>query len=157
MQISIKNATFADLNKINEILRLSKAYWGYDEQFLDKFMNKLGVTHEYMKKHTIKLCYVDNQLVGFFNFGINYENLFELDNFFLHPDYIGQGLGRKLWDACCKVAAEKGHDEFIIWSDPNAENFYLNMGCVKIGVRQSPMMPDRYPSILKFKLNKKLS
>ena len=26
------------------------------------------------------------------------------------------------------------------------------MGCKKIGVRKSPMMPDRYPPILKFKI-----
>ena len=50
------------------------------------------------------------------------------------------------------MAIEQGKYEFIIWSDPNAENFYLRMGYEKIGVRQSPMMPDRYPPILKFKL-----
>ena len=152
MKIILKDAVFSDLNEINILLRLSKAYWGYDEGFLDRFMKKLGITHSYMEKHNIKLFYIDECLAGFFNFSINNDNLFELDNFFLQPNYIGKGAGRKLWDACCQVAVEQGKDGFIIWSDPNAENFYLKMGCEKIGVRQSPMMPDRYPPILKFKL-----
>jgi len=152
MEIEFKDATFNDLNNINDLLRLSKAYWGYDAAFLDLFMEKLGITDTYMQQHAIKLLYVDNQLAGFFNFGINNENLFELDNFFLYPSCIGQGLGRKLWEACCRVAMEQGKDEFIIWSDPNAENFYLKMGCEKIGVRQSPIIPDRYAPILKYKV-----
>ncbi|HVE45045.1 MAG TPA: GNAT family N-acetyltransferase [Gammaproteobacteria bacterium] len=73
--------------------------------------------------------------------------------FLLHPDYIGKGVGRMLWHACCQETKLQGRNEFIIWSDPHAENFYLKMGCEKIGVRQSPMMPDRYPPILKFNLS----
>ena len=57
-----------------------------------------------------------------------------------------------MWDACCQEAKKQGENEFIIWSDPNAENFYLKMGCQKIGVRESPMMPNRYPPILKYKI-----
>jgi streptomycin 6-kinase len=152
MNIRIKDASIDDLNQINHVLRSSKSYWGYDQNFLDLFMEKLGMTEEYLKKHTIKLFYVNNQLAGFYNFLINDEGLFELDTFFLHPNSIGKGLGRKLWHMCCKTAKEQNKDEFIIWSDPHAENFYLKMGCEKIGVRQSPMMPDRYPPILRFKL-----
>lgn len=47
---------------------------------------------------------------------------------------------------------ELGKHEFIIWVDPHAENFYLKMGCKKIGVKKSSMMPNRYPSILQFKI-----
>jgi len=152
MEISIKNAKLDDLEKINEILRSSKSYWGYDTEFIDSFMKKLGVTIFYMQSHTIKLFYVHDDLAGFYSFGMNDENQFELDNFFLHPNYIGQGIGFKLWDACCQTAKEIGQDEFIIWSDPNAEGFYLKMGCEKIGVRSSPMMPGRYPPVLKYKI-----
>lgn len=152
MHIIVKDATFENLKQINELLRLSKAYWGYDSEFLDRFMKKLGITQAYMEQHAIKLFYADNRLAGFFNFTFNHEGLFELDNFFLHPDYIGKGIGRKLWQACCNDAKKQRKNEFIIWSDPNAENFYLKMGCEKIGVRQSPMMPDRYPPILRYKI-----
>lgn len=152
MKITIRDAKVDVLNQINHLLRLSKSYWGYDKNFIDHFMNKLGITHTYMEQHIIKMFYVDGTLAGFFNFGFNDEGLFELDNFFLHPNFIGKGIGQKLWDACCQEAKKQGENEFIIWSDPNAENFYLKMGCQKIGVRESPMMPNRYPPILKYKI-----
>ena len=152
MDISIRNAVPENLEPINQLLRLSKAHWGHDKEFLDRFMQKLGITKSFMDKHTIKLFYVDNDLAGFFNFSIKDDGSFELDNFFLHPDYIGKGIGRELWAACCKEARNQGKDEFIIWSDPNAEGFYRKMGCEKIGVRQSPVAPNRYPPVLRFKL-----
>ncbi|MBX3710172.1 MAG: GNAT family N-acetyltransferase [Gammaproteobacteria bacterium] len=152
MQISIKDATLNDLNEVNSILRISKSYWAYNKEFIDIFMENFGITPEYLENHIIKLFYIDGRLAGFYNFEINADNLFELANFFLHPDFIGKGIGKVLWDSCCQTAIEKGKYEFILWSDPNAESFYLKMGCEKIGVRQSPMMPDRYPTILKFKI-----
>lgn len=60
---------------------------------------------------------------GEINFGFNADGLFELDNFFLHPNFIGKGIGRMLWHACCQEAKNQGKKEFIIWSDPNAEKF----------------------------------
>lgn len=154
MQISIKKATLNDLNEINSLLRISKSYWGYNKDFIDRFMQRFGVTMEYLENNIIKLFYIDARLAGFYNFETNIENLFELANFFLHPDFIGKGIGKTLWDACCQTAIEQGQAEFILWCDPNAEHFYLKMGCEKIGIRQSPMMPDRYPAILKFKIQK---
>ena len=154
MKISIKDATLNDLNKVNELLRLSKSYWKYNKEFIDTFMEKFGITSDYLENHHIKLFYIDDRLAGFYNFEMNNENVFELANFFLHPDFIGQGIGKKLWNACCQTAIEQGKNEFILWGDPNAEAFYLKMGCEKIGVRQSPMMLGRYPAILKFKIKK---
>lgn len=134
----ITNATENDIEAINQLLRISKAHWGYDEEFLDRFMENFSINVERLKKTTTRLFYVDDKLAGLFGFIINEDDLLELDNFFLHPDYLGKGFGYKLWHACCDTAKELGKNEFIIWSDPNAENFYLKMGCEKIGVRKSP-------------------
>jgi|688.fasta_scaffold225576_1 streptomycin 6-kinase len=146
-----RDACLHDLQEINHLLRISKAYWGYDEKFLDSFMEKLGITEDYMKKNNIQLFFLDNKLVAFYNFVSNPLEL-ELDNLFIHPNYIGKGFGRKLWEKCCEAAKLMGYYEFTIWSEPNAEDFYLKMGCIKVGVRQSPLMPNRYPPILKYKI-----
>ncbi len=45
-------------------------------------------------------------------------------------------------------------NEFIIWSEPHAEDFYLKKGCAKIGTRPSVVVPNRYPSVLKYKITK---
>jgi streptomycin 6-kinase len=152
MRIEIKKAELNDLDTINHLLRLSKAYWGYDEEFVNKFMGIFSMTAERLQKTTTLLFYVDGEIAGFYGFIINENKTLELDNFFLHTNYIGKGLGRKLWAACCNTAKELGENEFVIWSDPNAENFYIKMGCEKIGMKKSPIMPNRYTPILKYKM-----
>ena len=152
MKIAVREATVHELPDINQLLRLSKGHWGYDEAFLDRFIAKLGITLSYMEQHAIQLVYLDGELAGFYNFLTGSEEAFELDNFFLHPDYIGRGMGRKLWEVCCADAIKQGKDEFILMIDPHAENFYLKMGCERIGARPSPMHPGRDSPVLKFKL-----
>lgn len=148
----MRNAKPDDLDAINHLLRLSKSHWGYSDAFINEFMAKFSVTIEHLQKSTTILFYVDGKIAGFYGFCIDENGVLELDNFFLHPDHIGKGLGQQLWDACCNTARELKKTEFIIWSDPHAEKFYIKMGCEKIGVRESPMMPNRYPSILKYKI-----
>lgn len=152
MKITTKSATLDQMDEINHLLRTSKAYWGYDDKFLDLFIQKIGITKAHLEdEHLNRVVYVDGKMAGFFNF-VYKNNCFELDNFFLYPEYIGKGLGRAMWKECCQLAKDQGEKEFVIWSDPDAESFYLKMGCEKIGVRQSPVAPDRYPPLLKFKL-----
>ncbi len=45
-----------------------------------------------------------------------------------------------------------GVSRFTLWSDPGAEPFYKKMGCIKIGVKKSPMMQDRYPVIFEYEI-----
>lgn len=154
MSTSIKIATLNDLTAINYLMRISKAYWGYDDIFLDLFMEHISVTIDYLEKNSIKLLYENNTLIGFYSFSPNADKEIELDYFFLHPDYIGKGFGKKLWIACCETAKDMKLQEFIVWSDPYAEGFYLKMGCEKIGIRESFVMPNRFPPLLKFNLAK---
>jgi streptomycin 6-kinase len=152
MKYVLKQAAIEHIDNINTLLRLSKRHWGYDDDFLDRFMQGFNIKVPYLQQHDIKLVYLDNTLIGFFNFIINKDSALELDNFFLHPDYIGKGHGRQMWNLCCQYAEQLGFKDFIIWSDPNAEPFYKKMGCEKIGERPSPTMPNRFPPILQFKL-----
>lgn len=115
LEIEIKNANVQNLTAINALLHASKAYWGYDKNFMDLFMEKLGISRLYLLKNQIKLFYVNAELAGFYSFSINTDGILELDNFFLHPDYIGSGLGKELWTACCQTAKKYNKKEFIIW------------------------------------------
>lgn len=152
MNLLIQNAHISDIDAINHLMLMSKAFWGYDDKFLDRFMDIIGIKENYLRNNTIKLVYLNNQFIGFYNFIIHKDGSFELDNFFLHSDFIGKGFGRKMWEHCCNDARQLGINEFIVWSDPHAENFYIKMGCQKIGERKSPMMPNRYPPVLKYQI-----
>lgn len=153
-RIAVRKATNPDIASINEIMQLSKAHWGYDEAFMDAFMQKFSINENYLANQNVHIIFKDKDIIGFFSFIFHDNDSLELDHFFLHPNYIGKGLGKRLWKECCIVASGLGAKEFILWSDPQAEGFYAKMGCKKIGVKKSPFMPNRYPSIMRYELPK---
>jgi streptomycin 6-kinase len=125
---------------------------------MEKFMQLFQMTADYLEKNTVKIfCASDNKPcdkpIGFYSFSLGKEA--ELDNFFIDPDYIGQGFGKKMWSVLIEDFKAQAVHKFSLWSDPGAELFYLKMGCIKIGVRQSPMMPNRYPVIFEYEITRK--
>ena len=151
--MQIRVALNSDLEFLNEIIKASKSYWGYDVDFMKKFMEKFALTSDYIGQKNTYVASLETNNVGLYSFSRNKDNQLELDNFFLHPDYIGQGVGKIMWDHCVKSAKSYKDRFFLLWSDPHAEGFYFKMGCEKIGERKSPMMPNRYPAIFKCNLD----
>jgi len=147
-----EKATIQDLGDINAIMYSSKGYWGYTQSFMDEFMDRFCVTEKCIKELKIYCVYIDDGMKGFYGFKKNEDNQDELDLFFLDPSCIGKGLGRQLWNLCLDTAKGLKIKEFIICVDPNAEEFYLKMGCSKIGTKLSPMLLDRYTPILRYTL-----
>lgn len=147
-----QQSTIQDLAKINEIMRSSKAHWGYNQSFMDEFMDRFCVTENCIKELKIYCVYIDDEMRGFYGFKKNEDGQDELDLLFLEPSYIGKGLGWQLWKLCLDTAIELKIREFIIFADPNAEEYYLKMGCVRTGTTPSPMSLDRYIPILRYRL-----
>jgi len=152
MTISNKKAAKNQLDQINQLLRQSKSHWGYDEKFLDQYIKIMGINEAYLEKNTANSIYLHDELIGFYSFTSQEDGSLELDKFFLHPSYIGQGYGRHLWQACCETAKALGKNEFTIWADFNAEAFYIKLGCIRIGSRESPIRPGVCPPVLKYKI-----
>ena len=153
-KIATRKATIDDLDTINEIFRLSKSSWGYSDEFMDRCMADYAITIEHITESAIYLLCVNDYVTGFYNFALGEDgHPIELDYFFLHPNYFGKGLGRKLWESCLAVAKSLNLSEFILNSDPNAEGFYLGMGCEKIGEKESPIITGRKLPVLIYRLS----
>jgi streptomycin 6-kinase len=152
MTFTNKKATLNQLDNINQLIRASKSHWGYDEKFLNQYMEITSITQDYLEKNTANMLYLNQEFIAFYSFTLDADEILTLDKFFLDPHHMGKGYGRKLWQACCDTAKYLGKTEFIIWSDLNTETFYLKLGCKKIGVKQSPIRPGIYPPILRYKL-----
>jgi GNAT superfamily N-acetyltransferase len=153
MTFTIKHAEAKDLAAINALLMASKASWGYDKIFMEAYMRNYSVTLDYLNARKLQTVYLGLDLMAFFSFFIHEDQTLELERMYLDPKHIGQGYGRKIWQACCDYAKMLDKKEFIVWSDPNAQDFYRKMGCVQIGVRASPLMPDRSPPVFKYTLS----
>ena len=153
MGTKIVPASVADLQEINELFYKSKAFWGYDENYMNKFMSHFGLTEDYLMTNAVYLNRQDKKLLGFYSFVIDGKEL-KLDCFFINPDYIRQGIGTRLWAHCCHTVKETyKRNRFILFSDPHAEKFYMKMGCKKIGTHESSIGGNKYIPILEYCLS----
>lgn len=152
----IKTAKKEDLESLNNLIADSKGYWGYSQDFIKKFMTKFAITSNYIDQGRTFIATQEKINIGLYSFSFDDDNNLQLDNFFINHKFIGQGKGRILWQESIKTANSYQKKEFILWSDPNAEGFYLKMGCTKIGHRKSPLMPNRYPAIMKYVIPKSI-
>lgn len=77
------------------------------------------------------------------------ENTVELDALFVEPAYIGKGVGGQLFTHAVAQARRSKYSALSLLSDPFAEAFYFNMGCIKTGEQPSLGVPGRLlPSMI---------
>lgn len=114
----------------------SKAHWGYRAEFLEIVRPMLTFTEADVAGAHVYVLERQHESVGMYRFS-GEPPLGELDDLWLDPAVIGQGLGRRLFEHAMRNAAKLGFDSLLIESDPNAEGFYLTMGGTRIGERRS--------------------
>lgn len=61
---------------------------------------------------------------------------FWLENLWILPEYMGQGIGKQLFQHALERSRAQGVYNLKIESDPNAQAFYEKMGAVKTGEHQ---------------------
>jgi predicted N-acetyltransferase YhbS len=64
-----------------------------------------------------------------------------LDNLWVTPDLIGNGIGRRVCEHVFRLAREQGWTQLWVLPDPPAEGFYLKTGFFDTGERVSSRMP----------------
>lgn len=149
MKITTRRGRKNDLDVLNKLLAKSKKHWGYDPVFMRVFMENLRLSEDVFGNSTLVLFFVAEELAGFYSFSLGEEDVLELEHFYLHPEFIGKGWGRKLWGFCLKTAQKMGRKEFLIWSDPNANGFYEKMGCDFVRFEKSDMGEGRYQAVFR--------
>tara|TARA_B100001248_G_scaffold262737_1_gene262029 strand:+ start:31111 stop:31581 length:471 start_codon:yes stop_codon:yes gene_type:complete len=146
---TLRAASDSDVAVLNALMRASKGHWEYDVDFLDSFMERYTLTPAYTQKALVVLMEEAGTVCGFYGFGLE-DDAPTLDYFFIHPSFIGNGLGRLLWQDCVAKAKIKGWESFTFISDPDAEPFYERMGAQKIGDWKSSLAEDRYCPIMEY-------
>jgi len=149
--MKIRPARPEEAAALSELCFRSKAYWGYDDAFMDACREELMVNPSEIERRRVTVAELNGTIVG----------LYALDDdpptgdvglFFVSPEAIGTGVGRVLWDAMIARAREFGFKSLSIDADPNAEGFYLRMGAVRVGEAPSGSIPGRVLPHLGFRL-----
>jgi GNAT superfamily N-acetyltransferase len=135
----------------------SKAYWGYTDEFIAACREELTYTKEQIEApQNFGYIYLSNELpIAFYVLEQTDVDVAELDALFVEPEYIGKGIGKKLIEHAKEQAEKLGIATIVIQGDPNAEPFYVAIGALPCGTRESGSIPGRQLPLFMIKLQVK--
>lgn len=154
--MTIKNVTIRKANKsesklLSKIALISKAHWPYPKDYLDKCVEALHISEEYIEQWPVYIADVENTPVGFYTLKIITDEP-RLDNLWILPEFISKGIGSQLFKHATLEAAKLGWTIFRLAADPYATGFYEKLGAHQIGTVQSRIKPDLFLPHMEFQI-----
>lgn len=146
---TLRTAAAADAPILSDLALRSKAYWLYDDQFLEACRDELTVHTVDIERYRVGVLDYEDHPLGFFGLAGDPPSG-ELWWLFIEPIVIGSGGGRVLWDHMAATARSLGMTTVRIEADPNAEDFYLHMGARRISSVPSESILFRMLPLLTF-------
>lgn len=140
-----------EFDKISALCCRSKAFWGYDEAFIDICRDVLCVDPQLAASGLVIVAELNQEIVGVAQVSITGDAA-ELDVLFVEPHVIRGGIGCTLFDWAVTRARECGAADMLILSDPNARGFYENMGASFVKMAPSDVIAGRKIPLLSYPL-----
>ncbi len=133
MAVTIRPAAPPEADLLTALILRSKAYWGYDAEFMQRAAPELVLTaRELRRMDTLVAQDPGGAVVGVA--AVDHEAVPPLlELLFVTPEAIGAGIGTALLHAALRRAAARGLRELTIVSDPNAAPFYCAHGAITVG------------------------
>ena len=148
----IQAANPAEAAELSALAMRSKAHWGYDQAFMRHVRDELTYQPAQLLTNPTFVARNGAQLLGFYQLIRLADERCELEALFVDPAAMGQGVGQSLFRHMTQFCAAHGVIEVVIQSDPFAEGFYLQAGCVRVGSQPSASIPGRELPLLSYRL-----
>ena len=137
-----RHATKNDASDLSNLAYASEKHLGYDAEYMNVFADLYNVTAEYISRNPVDVMEYEGKTIGFW--GLREENRkWELDFFYITPEYIGKGYGRHLWNHLTDECKKRSIHEFQLVTSPQSVLFYQKMGAVVVGQVESMITPGR--------------
>ena len=125
-----------DSQTLKEIAILSKGYWGYSQELMAKWAQGPIITPQSIAVAVVYKGVLESSIVGWYRLWDG-SKIALLDDLWILPDFIRQGIGRSLFEHAAAQARSAGSFSIELDSDPHAQAFYERMGCYKVGEKLS--------------------
>lgn len=130
--ITLEPARAADLEACNLLIARSKAVWSWPPGYLEASLPLLRIEEGYLDRSLALTIRADGRLAGFAAFIIEPGQAL-LDHFWIEPDRIGLGIGRRAFQQMIQPFLARGIPTVLVYPDPPAEPFYEKLGFVAVG------------------------
>ena len=139
-------AKLEDLPILNRISVQSKKFWGYPEEWIERWLDDLMISDDQFKNQQILVAEKEDHIIGFCSI-VKFVDHYEILHLWVLPEFIGRGYGKALLQrTLANFVAEDL--PIIVESDPNAEAFYNSQGFVTFDQIES-YPPGRFLPVMK--------
>ncbi|WP_272151369.1 GNAT family N-acetyltransferase [Tenacibaculum aiptasiae] len=147
----IEKANIKDAELLTSIALTSKAYWGYNEELINSWKDDLTVSPKMIEEMMVYKFISSQKTIGFYILNQPQNNTIELEFLFVHPDAIGQKIGKQLLSHAIEKANSLNIQTMTLLADPNAQPFYESQGFISTEKKESSI-PNRFLPIMKLDL-----
>ena len=145
MNLQIRRALPEEANVLSQIAFSAKAHWGYPRRWMEIWKPQLTFSPEYFEENEGWVAETNGIPVAFYTLQEKAGNAW-IENLWVSPDFIGQGIGKGLFLHAVELARQHGYKTLQLEADPNAVGFYEKIGMHQIGERHSDV--ENEPRIL---------
>jgi ribosomal protein S18 acetylase RimI-like enzyme len=135
MHLQIHRVRPEQAETLTQIAQAAKAYWGYPERWMELWKPQLTFSSDYFEEDESWVAEMNQGPIGFYTL-LEREGNAWLENLWVSPDIIGQGVGKRLFLHALELSRQRGFVTLRLEADPNATGFYEKMGMKKIGERK---------------------
>jgi GNAT superfamily N-acetyltransferase len=135
IRLCVVAAREESLAHINVLIARSKSYWDWSAEYLEKALPMHKLDAAYLRSnYCFEILNVAAELAAFASIAVASKRN-TLDNLWVRPDLIGQGIGRQTCEHIFEFARTRGWTELWVLPDPPSEQFYKRMGFSDTGER----------------------
>jgi len=124
-----------DAATLSAIAFTAKAHWGYPEEWMESWRPQFEFSPGYFIEYESWVAVLDDTPIAFYTLQERDRDSW-LENLWVLPEYMGRGLGRKLFLHAVARSRKKGFSSLRLKADPNAKGFYEKMGMHQAGVNR---------------------
>jgi len=150
----VRAARPGDASELSALALVSKAHWGYDQNFLNACRDELTYSGDQIESSQFEfyVLEVESTIIAFYALEFDSTPVAELEAMFIDPEFIGAGLGRVLFSHAISCCQGRSIDRLIIQADEFAAGFYKTMGAVQCGSRESGSIIGRHLPLFEFEI-----
>ena len=134
--LAIRRSKPSEATALTELAHNAKRYWDYPAHYVGLWANDLTFDPDFITNNLVYTAVYEGTIVGVYAI-VGEGPVRQLEHFWVHPQNIGQGIGRQMFYHAVTNVRRIGARALEIVSDPNAEGFYLRMGAKRAGEEHS--------------------
>jgi GNAT superfamily N-acetyltransferase len=124
---SLRRARPDEGERLREIAGAAKGYWGYDPDRVRQWAATLDLSAAGLRQKEFRVAVVEGRPVGWSALILKGDVCW-LDDLWIEPEWIGKGLGRRLFEQAAERGRQLGASRMEWEAERHALGFYEKLG-----------------------------